>query len=68
MHALDDGVHTRLNTYMAHIYEDNNVKKCLAVSVCAIRGGPRISEKEVHKYKVVGVRFADFIPFFLNIP
>ena len=32
------------------------------------RGGSRISEKGVHMYKGVGVRSADFISFFLNIP
>ena len=32
------------------------------------RGGSRISEKEIYMYKGVGVRFADFISFFLNIP
>ena len=31
-------------------------------------GGSRISGKGVHMYKGVGVRFADFISFFLNIP
>ena len=31
------------------------------------RGGSRISRKGVHKYKGVGVRFADLISFFLNI-
>ena len=33
-----------------------------------ILGGSRISGKEVHMYKGVWVRFADFISFFLNIP
>ena len=28
----------------------------------------RISGKGVHKYKGMGVRFSDFISFFLNIP
>ena len=32
------------------------------------RGGSRNSGNEVHMYKGVGVRFADFISFFLNIP
>ena len=32
------------------------------------RGGSRISEKGVHMYNGVGVCFADFISFFLNIP
>ena len=32
------------------------------------RGGSRISGKGVHTYKGVGVRFTDFISFFLNIP
>ena len=32
------------------------------------RGGSRISEKGVHMCKGVGVRFADFISLFLNIP
>ena len=32
------------------------------------RGGSRISGKGVHMYKGEGVRFADFISFFLNIP
>ena len=32
------------------------------------RGRSRISGKGVHMYKGVGVRFADFISFFLNIP
>ena len=31
-------------------------------------GGSRISGKEVYIYKGSGVRFADFISFFLNIP
>ena len=31
------------------------------------RSGSRISGKGVHIYKCMGVRFADFIPFFLNI-
>ena len=33
-----------------------------------VRGGSRISGKGVHMYKGVGVRFADFISFFSNIP
>ena len=33
-----------------------------------IRGRSRISGKGVHEYKGVGVRFADFISFFLNMP
>ena len=33
-----------------------------------LRGGSRISGKGVHIYIVVGVRFLDFILFFLNIP
>ena len=33
-----------------------------------LRGGYRISGKGVHMYKGVGVRFADFTSFFLNIP
>ena len=32
------------------------------------RGGSRISGKRVQMYKGVGVRFAYFISFFLNIP
>ena len=32
------------------------------------RGRSRISRKGIHMYKGVGVRFADFISFFLNIP
>ena len=32
------------------------------------RGGSRISGKGVHMHKGVGVRFADFISFSLNIP
>ena len=32
------------------------------------RSGSRISGKEVHMYKCVGVRSANFISFFLNIP
>ena len=31
-------------------------------------GGSRISGKGVHIYKSVGVRFVDFISFFVNIP
>ena len=31
------------------------------------RGGSRVSGKGVRIYKGVGVRFADFISFFLNI-
>ena len=31
-------------------------------------GGSRISGKRVYIYKGVGVRFADFLSFFLNIP
>ena len=33
-----------------------------------IRGGSRISGKGVRMYKGVGVSFAHFISFFLNIP
>ena len=33
-----------------------------------VRGGSRISGKGVCMYKVMEVRFADFISFFLNIP
>ena len=33
-----------------------------------VSGGSRISGKGVHMYKGVGVGFADFISFFLNIP
>ena len=29
---------------------------------------PEFLERGVHMYKGVGVRFADFISFFLNIP
>ena len=32
------------------------------------RGGSRISGEGGHMYNGVGVRFADFISFFLNIP
>ena len=32
------------------------------------RGGSRISEKGVCMYKGMGVRFADFVSFSLNIP
>ena len=32
------------------------------------RDGSRISGKGVHMYKCLGVRCADFISFFLNIP
>ena len=32
------------------------------------RGGFRVFGKGVHMYKVVGVRFADFIYFVLDIP
>ena len=35
---------------------------------CIYRGGSRISGKGVHLYKGKGVRFSDFISFFLNIP
>ena len=31
-------------------------------------GGSRISGKGDHMYKGVGLRFADFLSFFLNIP
>ena len=31
-------------------------------------GGSGISGKEVHMYKCVGVRFADYISVYLNIP
>ena len=31
-------------------------------------GGSRISGKGVHMFKGVGVHYADFISFFLNIP
>ena len=40
----------------------------LRFSINMARGGPSISGKGVHMYKGVGVRFADFITFFLNIP
>ena len=37
--------------------------------ISVVREGSGISGKEVHMYKGVGVRFADFISFFfLNIP
>ena len=36
--------------------------------VTSSRGGSRISGKGVHIYKGMGVRFASFISFFLNIP
>ena len=32
------------------------------------RGGSRISGKGVQMHKCVGVRFADFISFFISIP
>ena len=32
------------------------------------RGGSRVSGKGFHMHKVVGVRFDEFISFFLNIP
>ena len=38
----------------------------LTQSIC--RGGSRISGKVVHIYNGVGVCFADFISFFVNIP
>ena len=36
-------------------------------NVGSSRGGSRISGSWVHLYKGVGVRFANFISFFLNI-
>ena len=43
-------------------------KRINPVSPEPFRGGSRISGKGVHIYKVVGVRSADCISFFLNIP
>ena len=40
----------------------------LPIQAPIIRDGSRIAGKGVRMYKVVGVRFADFISFFLNIP
>ena len=40
----------------------------LRFAINMVRGGSRIFGKGVHMYKGVGVRFADFITFFLNIP
>ena len=37
-------------------------------SACTCRGGSKVSEKGIHIYEGVWVRFADFISFFLNIP
>ena len=36
--------------------------------LCIYRGGSRISGKGVHMYKGTGVRFSDFISFFLKYP
>ena len=32
------------------------------------RGGSRNSDKSVHMYRGVGIRFVDFVSYFLNIP
>ena len=40
----------------------------LVTYVYHIRGGPRIFGKGFIMYKDVGVPFADFVSFFLNIP
>ena len=40
----------------------------LNANIDTIMGGSRISGKGVHVYKGVGVRFADFTSFVLNIP
>ena len=51
------------------IRENKTLAKKAEFTVCQFnRGGFRISGKGVHMYKGVGVRFADFISFFLNIP
>ena len=41
---------------------------CIKVWGFDLSGGSMISGKGVHIYKGVGVRFADFISFVLNIP
>ena len=48
------------------IYRRGQKRTTEGVTYC--RGGSRISEKGVHTFKCVGVRFAHFITFFLNIP
>ena len=40
----------------------------LSMGVCRARGGSGSSEKGVHMYRGLRVRFANFIEFFLNIP
>ena len=40
----------------------------LGIDQALIRVGSRISGNGVHMYKYVGVCFASFISFFLNIP
>ena len=44
------------------------INKSVVSDIHNIRGGSRIYGKWVHIYKGVGVRFADFISFSLNIP
>ena len=44
-------------------------KSCTTTNAkCLYRGGYRISGKGVNMYMREGVRLADFISFFLNIP
>ena len=45
-----------------------NTALCLSSALYWFVCGSRIHGKGVHMYKGVGVRIADFISFFLNIP
>ena len=61
------GVYLHWGVYCA--YERGFTRGAMVRSVnVAFRGRSRIFGKGVHMYKGVGVRLADFISFFLNIP
>ena len=47
---------------------DEGTQSCIGKEHKPSGDGSRISRKGVHMYKRVGVHFADFISFFLNIP
>ena len=49
-----------LGYQMLHVSKRDRSRLC--------RDGSRISGKGIHMYKGMGVGFADFISFFLNIP
>ena len=49
-----------------HLYSQSEAAR--TAKVLKSSGGSRISGKGVHMYRGVGIRFADFRSFFLNIP